>query len=442
MSARRDESARTAAPRLAAIESLDREGRGVAHVDGKAIFVDGALPGERVEYSPYRRKPSYEEAKISRWLGTSAARIAPLCPHFGVCGGCSLQHADLATQVAAKQRVLEDSLWHVGRVRAETILPPIRGDAWGYRRRARLAVRLVPKKGGILVGFHERRSSYVADMRTCDVLPPHVSGLLVPLRALVASLSIADRLPQIEVSVGDRVTVLVFRHLVPLTLEDERKLATFADANGIQAWLQPGGPETAMPFHPLDAPALDYALEEFGVRIRFLPTDFTQVNAGVNERLVARAVGLLDPQEGEEVADLFCGLGNFALPLARLGARVVAVEGNANLVRRAQENAVANGLNVRFDVANLFDAGACARLPRVAKLVVDPPREGAIEVVKALPAQGAPVRIVYVSCDPATLARDAGVLVAVKGYRLLMAGVANMFPHTSHVESIALFERA
>jgi 23S rRNA (uracil1939-C5)-methyltransferase len=437
----REPGASASSPRVAGIESLDREGRGVAHVDGKAIFVDGALPGERVEYSPYRRKPSYEEAKVSRWLRASAARVDPRCPHFGVCGGCSLQHADLATQVAAKQRVLEDSLWHVGRVRAETLLPPIRGEGWGYRRRARLAVRLVPKKGGVLVGFHERRSSYVADMRTCEVLPPHVSALLVPLRSLVGSLSIVDRLPQIEVSVGDRVTVLVFRHLLPLSADDERKLAAFADAHRIQAWLQPGGPETAAPFHPLDAPPLDYALEDFDVRIRFLPTDFTQVNAGVNERLVARALRLLDPREGEAIADLFCGLGNFALPLARMRARVIGVEGNANLVRRARENAVANGLDVHFEVANLFDADACARLPSAAKLVIDPPREGAVEVVKALPEAGAPSRIVYVSCDPATLARDAGVLVAVKGYRLVAAGVANMFPHTSHVESIALFER-
>jgi 23S rRNA (uracil1939-C5)-methyltransferase len=428
-------------PRVATIESLDREGRGVTHVDGKTIFVEGALPSERVEYLPYRRKSSYEEARVARLLRRSSARAEPLCPYFGTCGGCSFQHANLATQVAAKQRVLEDALWRLGKVRAEMMLPPIQGEAWGYRRRARLAVRLVPKKGGVLVGFHERRSSYVADMRSCEVLPPHVSALLLPLRDLIGALSIADRLPQIEVAVGDRVTALVIRHLLPLTAEDERRLAAFAEAHCVQAWLQPGGPETARAFHPLDAPELDYALPEFDVRIRFLPTDFTQVNAGVNERLVARAIRLLEPREGERIGDLFCGLGNFALPLARLGARVTGLEGNVNLVRRARENAARNALVANFEVADLFAAELSAALSRFEKLVIDPPREGAIEVVKSLPEDDGPNRIAYVACDAATLARDAGVLTSVKGYRIVAAGMVNMFPHTSHVESIALFAR-
>jgi len=273
------------------------------------------------------------------------------------------------------------------------------------------------------------------------VLPPHVARLLLPLRALINSTSIAERLPQIEVAVGDRVTVLVFRNLLPFSREDETKLRAFADTHGVQVWLQPKGPETAYPFHPLDAPALDYALPEFGVRVGFLPTDFTQVNHQVNQVMVRRALALLAPQPGERIGDLFCGLGNFTLPIAASGASVTGYEGNEGLVKRARANAAANGLDAKFEVANLFDADACARLPVFDKLLVDPPREGAVEVVKALPEAGAPARIVYVSCDPATLARDAGVLVNVKGYRLVAAGIVNMFPHTSHVESMALFER-
>jgi len=426
---------------VATIESLDGEGRGVAHVDGKAIFVEGALPGERVEYSSYRRKPAYEQATLARLIRASAARVAPRCPYFGVCGGCSMQHIEIATQLAAKQRVLEDALWHIGRVRPEVVLPAVRGPEWGYRHRARLSARFVPKKGGSLVGFRERRSTYVADMRSCEVLPAHASALLVPLRGLLGSLSIAERVPQIEVSIGDRVTVLVFRILLPLTGEDEAKLAAFADAHKVQVWLQPKGPETAHPFHPLDAPGLDYALPEFGVRVAFLPTDFTQVNHAVNAVLVSRALRLLAPRPGERIGDLFCGLGNFTLPIATSGADVVGYEGNLGLVRRATENAAANGLAARFEVANLFAPEACASLPSFEKLLVDPPREGAIEVMKSLPETGGPERIVYVSCDPATLARDAGVLVAVKRYRLAAAGIINMFPHTSHVESMALFER-
>ena len=426
---------------VAKIESLDREGQGVAHVEGKVIFVEGALPGETVEYASYRRKPAFEQARTTRVIRASAARVAPRCPHFGTCGGCSMQHADMSTQVAAKQRVLEDAFWHIGRVHPETMLPPVHGPAWGYRHRARLSARFVPKKGGSLVGFRERHSTYVADMKGCEVLPPPVARLLLPLRALINSLSMAERLPQIEVAVGDRVTVLVFRNLLPFTPDDEAKLRAFADEHGVQAWLQPKGPDTAYPFHPLDAPALDYALPEFGVRIGFLPTDFTQVNHAVNQVMVRRALALLDPRPGERVGDLFCGLGNFTLPIAGSGAEVTGYEGNGGLVSRARANAAANGLTASFEVANLFDAEACARLPAFDKLLVDPPREGAMEVVKALPEAGAPRRIVYVSCDPATLARDAGLLVNVKGYRLAAAGVINMFPHTSHVESMALFER-
>jgi len=426
---------------LAVIESLSTEGDGVAHVDGKAVFIQGALPGEIVEYDVTRQKPNFDKARVARVVKSSASRVPPGCQHFDICGGCSLQHADVSLQVAAKQRALEDALWHIGRVRPETMMRPIVGPAWGYRHRARLTARHVPKKGGVLVGFHERRSTYVADMTRCEVLPRHVSDLLVPLRGLLGALSAPDRLPQVEVAVGADVTVLVFRNLVPLTPADETLLRAFADRHGIWAWLQPKGPETACPFHPTTG-RLDYVLDEFDVRIGFLPTDFTQVNHAVNTALVRRAVGLLDPHPGDTVYDLFCGLGNFSLPIARSGARVIGLEGNPGLVARATRNAAANGLPVEFGVANLFEADQVPDLSRATKLLIDPPRTGAIEVVKAIDPARAPSRIVYVSCDPATLARDAGALVGATGYRLMAAGIANMFPHTSHVESIALFEHA
>jgi 23S rRNA (uracil1939-C5)-methyltransferase len=425
---------------VALIESLDREGRGVAHVEGKAVFVEGGLPRERVEYEVRKSKPSYDSAVMTRVLRESAARVAPRCRYFGVCGGCAMQHVELRVQVAAKQRVLEDALWHIGRVRAESLLPPIHGEAWGYRHRARLSARFVPKKGGALVGFRERRSTYVADMTSCEVLPPRVSALIGPLRDLVTRLSIRDRVPQIELAVGAEVVVLVARILQPLSPSDEAAMRAFADAHRVQFWLQPAGPDSARPFHPLEAPPLYYALPEFGVRIHFGPTDFTQVNHAVNEILVRRALALLAPQPGERVLDLFCGLGNFALPVAACGAEVIGIEGHAGLVERARRNAAANGLVAQFQVANLFEPSVCAALPRCDAMLVDPPREGAIEVVKALSDAG-PQRIVYVSCDPATLARDAGVLVNVQGYRLAAAGVVNMFPHTAHVESIAYFVR-
>ncbi|MBI4987293.1 MAG: 23S rRNA (uracil(1939)-C(5))-methyltransferase RlmD [Rhodocyclales bacterium] len=428
----------------ATIESLDHEGRGVARHEGKTIFVEGALPQERVFFSSYRRKPNYELATASRILTSSALRVEPRCRHFGVCGGCSMQHLDAPGQAAAKQRVLEDAFRHLARLRPEVVYPAMLGPAWGYRSRARLSVRLVPKKGGVLVGFHEKRSSYIADMDSCEVLPPSVSALLPLLRRLVGALSIPDRLPQIEVAVGDAVTVLVLRILQALTPADEALLRTFAEAHGIQFWLQPSGPESAQPFHPPDAPPLGYALPDFGLRLQFRPNEFTQVNHGINRMLLRRAMHLLQPRPGERIGDLFCGLGNFTLPIARSGAVAFGVEGSQALVRRAEENAALNGLtdSTTFAVANLFEATPeiLAGWGRLEKWLLDPPREGAIELVKAIGMDG-PRRIVYVSCNPATLARDAAVLVQDKGYRLCGAGIANMFPQTSHVESIALFER-
>lgn len=431
---------------VAVIESLDHEGRGVARVDGKAIFIEGALPGETVEYAVHRSRPTYEQAEATRILKRSAQRVEPRCPHFGTCGGCSMQHLDALAQAAAKQRVLEDALWHIGKLRPQIIYPAIHGPAWGYRYRARLGVRLVPKKGGVLIGFHERKSSYIADLQSCAVLPPHVSAMLPKLKALVAGLSIADRLPQIEIAVSDATTVLVFRNLLPLKPKDEAALAAFADAEGVQVWLQPGGPESIRPLQPKNGPGLVYTLPEFDVRVAFRATDFTQVNVHINRLLIRRSMQLLDPRPGERIADLFCGLGNFSLPIARRGAAVVGVEGSDALVARALENARANGLAGRceFHAANLFETteDSLAALGPLDKLLIDPPREGAIAVVKAIGSAQRPPRIVYVSCNPATLARDAAVLVREKGYVLRGAGIANMFPHTSHVESITLFELA
>ena len=426
------------------IESVDHEARGITRLEGKTIFVDGALPGELVEYASYRKRPNYELANLVRVISASPARLAPRCPHFGICGGCAMQHMDPAAQVAVKQRVLEDTLWHIGRVRPEHMLPPIHGAPWGYRHRARLGVRKVPSKGGMLIGFHERKSSYIADIRTCPILPPHVSSLLLPLRDLFGTLSVAERLPQVEVAVGEECTALVLRILQPLTPEDEQRLREFADRHGIVFYLQPKGPDTAYRFHPLPGPRLSYSLPEFGLEMPFRPTDFTQVNHAVNRMLVRRALRLLDPRPGERIADLFCGLGNFTLPIARLGATVIGIEGSEGLVRRGREGAVANGLadRIEFGVANLFECTpeSLATLGPFDKMLIDPPREGAIEVVKALEPEG-PARIVYVSCNPATLARDAAVLTTVKSYRFVAAGAVNMFPQTAHVESIALFEK-
>ena len=437
-------SPRPAEFRTLSIESLDSEGRGVARDDGKVVFVEGALPGELVEAETTRRGPSFDQAQAVRILRESAGRREPPCPHFSRCGGCATQHADLRIQMAAKQRWLEDSLQRIGKVRADVLLPIVYGEEWGYRHRARMSVRGLPLPRGALVGFHERKSSYVADMRQCDNLPPRISRLIVPLRELVTGMDMRERMPQVEVAVGDRVDVLVVRNLDPVSEGDAAKLRAFADKEGVWLWLQPKGPATAAPFHPLEMPDLDYTLPEFGLRIAFRPTDFTQVNHGVNRILVRRAVRMLDPQPGERIADLFCGIGNFSLPLATSGATVLGIEGAEDLVERARSNAAANGLSAHatFECADLFevDAQKLAAWGPFDKLLIDPPRSGAAELVKALPDEW-PSRIVYVSCDSATLARDAGMLVSTKGFTLAAAGVVNMFPHTTHVESIALFER-
>lgn len=450
------------------IESIDLEAQGVAHdAAGKVVFVDGALPGERVQAAVTRRKPQWERATLTALDCESAQRVQPRCPHFGLhagaCGGCKMQHFHPAAQVAVKQRVLEDSLWHVGKLRAERVLRPIEGPAWGYRYRARLSVRYVAKKQTVLVGFHERKSSYIADMRSCAVLPPAMSALLMPLRELIGSMDRRDRLPQIEVAIGDRVTALVLRHLEPLGDADLDRLRQFGIRHAVQWWLQPKGPETA---HRLDESVpgagdpqeagLAYALPEFGVRMPFKPTDFTQVNPHINEVLVRQALKLLAVRSDERVIDWFCGLGNFSLPIARGAREVLGIEGSTTLVRRAELNAECHRLDgrARFVARDLFEMtpGQLITDGAADKWLVDPPREGAFALAKALadlhqepgraPQWTAPKRIVYVSCNPATLARDAGLLVHQAGYRCIAAGVVNMFPHTAHVESIAVFEQA
>lgn len=438
------------------VESLDMEAQGVAHnSEGKVVFIEGALPGEEVLVDVGRRKNQWEQATMRQLRRESSQRVRPGCPHFGLhagaCGGCKMQHLDAAAQVAIKQRVLEDNLQHLGKVRAERMLRPVEGPTWGYRYRARLSVRYVPRKETVLVGFHERKSRYVADMQVCKVLPEHVSAMLMPLRELIGSMDARDRLPQIELAIGDGITALVLRNLEPLSAADAQRLRDFAALHQVQWWLQPKGPETV---HLLDegGPQLAYSLPEFGLKMPFKPTDFTQVNHHINTVLVGRALRMLDTQPDERVIDWFCGLGNFTLPIATQAREVLGIEGSEALVARSRENAQFNGRsNVTFAARNLFELGPddLVAYGQASKWLVDPPREGAFALCKALgdiqaePRAGwaPPKRIVYVSCNPATLARDAGLLVHVAGYRCVTAGVVNMFPHTAHVESMAVFER-
>lgn len=434
------------------IESLDQDGRGVGHREGKAVFVEGALPHERVIYERTRNKSSFEVGRMTALLEEGNLRVKPRCPHFGLepgcCGGCAMQHLDPSAQVAIKQRVLMDALWHIGKIRPEVVLPPIYGPFWGYRHRARLTVRDVAKKGGVLVGFHERSSSFVADMKTCAILPKHVSDMIEPMRALVESLEIRQRMPQIEVAVdGEGRTALVFRHLVPIPDSDVEKLLAFGREHGADIWLQPKGPDTAHPVDPALIDALGLRLPEFDVRIAFRPTDFTQVNHRLNETMVSRAVRMLRVEPGHHVVDFFCGLGNFTLPLARRSEHVTGIEGSDALVARAKAGAEANGLAGKADFVarNLFtwsepDWDALwNKLGGIDRVLLDPPREGAQAVCQVLAATDRrPERVVYVSCNPATLARDCAILMHQGGWRLLGAGVMNMFPHTGHVESIAL----
>ena len=435
------------------IESIDLEGQGVAHnAKGKVVFVEGALSGEEVQVRVHRRKKNWEQASILALRSESPQRVKPECPHYGVCGGCKIQHLDASAQVATKQRALEDSLWHLAKLKPELLLRPLEGPSWGYRYRARLSVRYVAQKGQVLVGFHERKSTSLVDMSQCKNLPVAVSDLLLPLRALIAGMAQRDRLPQIEVAVGAQVTALVLRHLEPLTEADRDRLRGFAREHHVQWWLQPKGPDTVHLLDPQDAVPLTYELPEFGITMPFKPTDFTQVNHQVNQVMVSRALRWLDVQANERVIDWFCGLGNFTLPLATLALDVLGLEGSEALVQRARENAAINHVTAQFGARNLFELTSedLVSLGAAQKWLIDPPREGAFALAKAVadlhaasdPQGVLPQKIVYVSCNPATLARDASLLVHQAGYRCVAAGAINMFPHTAHVESMAVFERS
>jgi 23S rRNA (uracil1939-C5)-methyltransferase len=425
-----------------AIESLAHDGRGVARLDGKTVFIEGGLPGERVtvEYLATHRK--FDEARATVIHSASPDRVVPRCPHFGICGGCSLQHLEPGAQLRAKQQVLLDNLKHIGGVAPEAVLPPLTGPVWGYRSKARLGVKDVIKKGRVLVGFRERRARYLADLSRCEVMHPSVGERIEELAGLIATLDARARIPQIEVAVSDAVTALVFRHLDPLGEADTARLSDYARASGIHIYLQGGGPDSVRPLAPVDS-VLSYHLSEQQVEIRFQPHDFTQVNAVINRQMIARVLEMLELDEHDRVLDLFCGLGNFTLPLARLAGSVTGVEGEAGLVNRARDNATLNGLeNVTFHVADLASdqRGSSWAGGDYSKVLLDPPRSGAAEVIDTV-GNIAPEKIVYVSCHPGSLARDAGSLVHDKGYQLLAAGVMDMFPHTAHVESIALFAR-
>lgn len=431
-------------PVEAEIEGLSHDGRGVARVEGKTVFVRGALTGERVRFRYLGRHRRYDEGLVEEVLRSASDRVAPRCAHVALCGGCSLQHLSPQAQLRDKQQILSDALTRIGKVEPLRWLAPLESPRpWGYRTKARLGVRLVPKKGRVLVGFREQGSGFVADLQRCEVLDPRVGGLLLALSELIGGLSIPDRIPQIEVALGDASAVLVFRVLDALTEQDRQRLRAFGQCHGLSIGVQSAGPESIQPLCD-GSLELSYHLPEFGIEIRFGPSDFTQVNPELNRRMVAQALHLLAPEPEDRVLDLFCGLGNFTLPLARHAGQVSGVEVDQALLDRAAANARRNGLhNVDFHQADLYQEplGQTTWLRRgFDKALLDPPRSGAAEVLALLPALGVR-RLVYVSCYPSTLARDAGILAQL-GYRLLAAGVMDMFPHTAHVESMALFERA
>jgi 23S rRNA (uracil1939-C5)-methyltransferase len=429
-------------PETATITDISHEGRGVAHVEGKTVFIDDALPGEVVEWQRLKRNRNFDEGRLLRVIEPSPDRVEPRCAHFGVCGGCVLQHLSGERQLEFKQRQLTEALARIGKVTPEEILPPLQSAVWNYRRRARLAARWVPKKHRTVVGFRERSTPYITDLKRCEVLQAPLDQLVEPLSALLTALSVRNRVPQIEVAVADNAVALVIRVLEPLTEADLELIRQFGRAHAVQMFLQPGGYDTVAPVEA-GAEPLEYRLPAFDIRLQFEPTDFVQVNGPLNQQMIERAVTLLAPAPGDRVLDLFCGLGNFSLPLARRAGQVVGVEGEAGLVARARANAERNGLtNAQFFTANLADESIASAswAGKFDKVLLDPPRAGAKEVLP-LDAKSGSQTVLYISCHPGSLARDAGILVHEHGYKLRSAGVMDMFPHTAHVESIALFTK-
>lgn len=427
-------------PEEGVVAALNHDGEGVLR-GVKTAFVAGALPAERIRFERTRRHRQHDEGRLLEVLEPSPERVVPRCAHFGVCGGCALQHLDPAAQLSAKQAELAESLARIGRVEPARWLAPLAGPVWQYRRRARLGAKWVPKRERVLVGFRERQSPFVAALERCEVLAAPLDGLITPLSQLLTGLQARASIPQIEAAVGDDAVLLVFRHLVELGEADRAALKAFGAQHGVRICLQPGGLDSVT---ALDGggSTLEYRLPEAGLRFEFQPTDFVQVNGAMNRALVDRALELLELAPQHRVLDLFCGLGNFTLPIARRVREVVGIEGEAGLVARARGNAALNGItNASFHVANLAEAdgGAAALAGRFDRILLDPPRAGALEVLPRLAALGAE-RMVYVSCHPGTLARDVGMLCSELGYRLAAAGVVDMFPHTTHVESIAVLE--
>ena len=432
-------------PVTTAVEKFSHDGRGIARIDGKTTFIDGALPEETVIFQYTSKKRDYDEGVVLSVLEASPQRVKPHCPHYVMCGGCSLQHLDGATQIHEKQTLLLDVLQRVGHCQPESVLEPLTSELWHYRNKARLSVRYVEKKQSALVGFREKSNPrYITEINECPVLNRRVDAQLLPLRALIDALDDSHCIAQIEVAAGDEDVALIFRNMTPLTLADEEKIRAYADQSQFRIFLQPAGPDSVYLFYPKEAgPFLTYCLPEYDVRLQCLPTDFTQVNLSLNRRMVTHALQLLALEPDDVVLDLFCGLGNFSLPMARHCKHVVGVEGSDAMVQRASMNARANGIsNAEFFCANLEEITALDALVSYtfSKVLLDPPRTGALEIVKQIDKLN-PERIVYVSCNPATLARDADILVNQHGYRMLEAGVMDMFPHTAHVESIALFVR-
>jgi len=430
-------------PVTAHIESLSHEGRGIAHVEGKTVFVSGALPGEDALFQYKKQRPKYDEAHALEISNPAAERIEAKCEFFGLCGGCSLQHMQHDFQIEHKQSVLMEQLTHIGKVKPESVIPPLVGPVWGYRHKARLGVKYVDKKQKVLVGFREKYSPFVADMNSCEVLHPSVGTLIEPLQCLITELSLIRQIPQIEVAIGDEVTALIFRHLADFNDEDISKLKAFAEQHNIDIYCQSGGLNSVIPLNGTTPKQLSYSLPEFDITMKFLPMDFTQVNLEINRAMVPLALELLEVNSEDRVLDLFCGIGNFTLPLARKAANVLGIEGEQGLVERAKQNAAFNNIsNVEFRVIDIAkdDLNEDFLKGGFNKLLLDPARNGAQEVIEKMNLKSID-RIVYVSCNPSTLARDAGILVNDKGFKLEQAGVMDMFPHTTHVESIAVFSR-